>query len=224
MGRAVKRPLPRNLDASLPPDPGASAVGDLEKAQFDALYKEIADNSTRVFTVFSLCTTAVTAYLGFFLNSLPSAPIGEPTFAEPTPFVVLIVTCLVIFSCILLVDSSLNSTVRIAGYLAALESKATFSWQGDIQRYRENKRGRRFGVGMRSIFDALSTVVFVSAAWTAWRVWPHTLCAPVPWVFILLLLAFAFLFLWLRARLKVTWSSERFEESHKAWKAIFDHR
>lgn len=227
---------------SVPPDPG----GDHSKAEYDALYREIADNSSRLYTVVSVCVTATTAFLGYFLKQVADKQAATAVLehgasggavkdiSDPLPFIFLIVVFLVIFPCMLLVESSAHSTVRIAGYLAVFyEGPVNVMWQSRLQTFRLHKEeeqkknhngagGRRFGVGLRSIFDGLSAAVLICAFWSAWQLWPRSWASLTGWVFAALCVLFTVFHLRLHLRLKRSWSNEKFSQMQLDWRVIAD--
>lgn len=208
------------------------SAGDHARAEYDALYREIADNSTRIYTVLSVCVTATTVFLGYFLPQVADQPPGAresaiegaATSADPLPFILLILVVMLILPCMLLVESSAHSTVRIAGYLAVFyEGPGKVNWQSRLQQFRVQKggsQGRRFGFGLRSIFDGLSAVVLTCAVWSASRLWTTDAFFPT-WVWFIVLcflvggMHFAF-----RTRLKRTWSNENFLELQNDWRGL----
>lgn len=127
----------------------------LRQAEYQILNQEISDNSKRIDFVLNVCITATSAFLAFsFTVDTAKLPLGPKLL----PFVCLLPFS-VIFPSIILIDSSLNSTARIASYLRIVhETGGAIQWQRTIQAFRSNPKSRRFVSGLVSVFAILSAI------------------------------------------------------------------
>ncbi|MFT3969922.1 MAG: hypothetical protein QM695_06485 [Micropruina sp.] len=199
-------------------EPG-SAAGEYRRIEFDALYKEVADNSTRIYAVFSLCVTATTAAIGILMGPLLSA---DPTIdaADVTPLAVLVLPGMIILPCMLLITGLLHSTVRIAGYIAVfIEQAGGAQWQRRLQTLRKLRRRRYFYGGMTSIFSGLGIVTIGCSVLAAIRRWGPNL---TPWmiVYLVTLAALVVLFGFEVRGLRNVWTTERFSDYQQSWQVV----
>lgn len=183
---------------------------ELQKAEYDALNKEILENSTKIYLVLNFCITAAGAFLVLGLNLDPNrVPFGRRflPFASLLPFSVILPS-------IILVESSFNSTVRIASFLRLeYESKGVIRWQTVVQRYRSLPGRRRFMWGVGSVFYVLATICLASSITSlAWIIQ----CSPIGGLYItgyvIGTAVLAAVFLMFMLRLTQTWSHDNFSE------------
>lgn len=197
------------------------AADEYRRVELDALYKEVADNSTRIYAVFSLCVTATTAAIGILMGPLLDASPAIDA-ADLTPLAVLILPSMIVLPGMLLITGLLHSTARIAGYIAvSVEEPGGPRWQSRLQALRELRRPRYFFGGMASVFAGLALVTVGSSALAVARRWGAQL---TPWMIVYLatLLCLGLLFVQqLRGRRRA-WTTERFREHQDAWAQVLE--
>src|SRR5262249_33241680 len=107
---------------------------------------------------FCITTTGGLLVLSFKVDG-DSVPFGKAFL----PFVSLFPFSVILAS-IILAESLLNSTVRIASYLKLVyEKDGTIHWQTSMQRSRSNENLRRFRKGLSSTFTVLMLVCVISS-------------------------------------------------------------
>jgi len=156
---------------------------DLEKSEYESLYREIQDNASRVLQIIGVCVTGSTALISYVFTINPKTLPFEyllPPFLLLIPFLVMIPS-------MLLIQASLHSTVRIAAYLIVRYERdaSQVRWQTTMQKYRETYdfvRWRPFRFALVSVFGGLgvaslaaSSVALISAA--NMGALPHALAA-----------------------------------------------
>lgn len=197
-------------------DTSATLRGDLKKLELDSLYKEIGDNSTRIYAVFSVCVTATTAAVGIFTKTiLESPPAHSP--GDLTPVAVLLLPAMIILPCMLLISSLLHSTVRIAGYIAVFcEEIDGPRWQTRMQQLRQFRRPRYFSSGLNSIFNGLAIVSLACSILALVRLWGFGI---TNWLFgyAIILVISGMIFVRQGSRLRKVWSTKRFLEYQETW-------
>ena len=137
-----------------------SGESDFRKAEYDNLYKEILDNSTKLYGVIAACVTVTGGLLAWIFK--PDEK-GSPLPADLHPVLILL-PLVVILPSALLVRSCLGSTARIAAYLTVkYEGKSDeISWQKDMQQWRTNHRSSMLR-GVMGVFIALMAVCIVAS-------------------------------------------------------------
>jgi len=142
---------------------------DLKKAEYDALYKEIQENSAKVYQVLNISVLSTAALLSYSFSNTTRLPFGQHVL----PFLLLL-PYLVIIPSLRLVRASLHSTVRIASYLKIYYEgvNSLIAWQTSMQLYRkkyDSSTTRPFRFGLAWVFVALcistsstSIITFIS--------------------------------------------------------------
>jgi hypothetical protein len=189
---------------------------ELKKAQYDILNKEILENSTKIYQVLNFCVTAVGALLVLGLG-LDSTKVAFGKFF--VPFVSLLPFAVILPS-IMLVESLVNSTARIASYLnVAYEKSLGGGWQTHVQLSRKADCPRRSFMGISSMFLVLAILCLVSSVTSLiWVIQSERNVGSLflgGYVAVVLLLMTA-LFL-LRARLGTTYHQDWFSQWEGMW-------
>jgi hypothetical protein len=196
---------------------------EFRKIEYDNLYKEILENSNKVYLVLNICIPSTAALLGYIFtidpSKLPSKELGLPFL--------LLLPLAVILPSMIFVSASLNSTVRIATYLRVFyeEEQIDISWQRRMQALREKDdkgklRFRIFRSSLKSIFLVLgSTCILLSIASSLYV--RNELFNKIE--FFLYVSLVLFLGLQLRAlskELEKKWSTEFFSELIRFWQTL----
>ena len=191
---------------------------ELQKAEYEALNQEILENSNKVYLVLNICVTTTGALLvlglGFNANNVPLQDQLRP-YISLLPFAVILPS-------IILVESSLSSTVWIAGYLKVVHEKAgVVRWQTNLQKSRSKHEHRRFLGGLSSVFFVLAVVCLATSITSLFWI-PQSRGAGVLYIWLYGITAAALLsvFGWLMRRLYKTWSTEHFSEVAEKWKKL----
>lgn len=198
---------------------GSESVDEYRKIEFDTLYKEIAENSTRIYAVFGLCVTATTAAIAILMGPLLEAD-STTDPGDLTPLAVLVLPAMIILPCMLLITGLLHSTVRIAGYIAVFfEQPDGARWQSRVQAIRELRRPRYFFGGMASVFSGLALVTVGSSVLAMVRRWGPEI-TPVLLLYLVAIAVLGVIFARQVRALRRVWDAERFREFQQAWTEI----
>jgi hypothetical protein len=200
----------------------------LSRSEFDALYREIQEHGTRLIQIMAFCVGGAAALLSYVFTINPqNLPFHDllPPFLFFLPFMVLT-------PCLMLVQSSLHSTTRIAAYLIFRyeEKDCGVQWQRSVQAYRSNTgdgfRHRPFRWALVAVFGSMGTASLVASMISATSVGMHH-CFNSPqkghaffWIYgalsvtLILLLALANLSLF------HGWGRQPFEHELALWRKI----
>jgi len=193
---------------------------EFSKIEYDNLYKEILENSNKVYLVLNICVTSTAALLGYVLTldptRLPPKEIGLP-FLLLLPFSIILPS-------IIFVSSSHNSTVRIATYLKVFyeEDQKDISWQRRMQKLREKGKSkyRVFNISLKSIFLILGFICILLSIISSFYVWSQ-LSKPIAFIFYVSLVLFlGYQLISLSRELERKWSAEFFAELIKFWETL----
>lgn len=173
-------------------------VEELGKLQHEHLNKEILENSNKVYQVLNFCISGTGALLVLALKlDFQSAPFG-PAFQPFAPLLPLAI----IVPAMMLIESSLHATARIATYLLVTEEQTTPKvertlsneqggsgerksalWQSAMQWWRRQERQRRQHTrksipSLCALFRILIYVCFALSlasltSTVRWACWPH---------------------------------------------------
>lgn len=193
---------------------------EFSKVEYDNLYKEILENSNKVYLVLNICVTSTAALLGYVLtldpSKLPPKEIGLP-FLLLLPFSIILPS-------IIFVSSSHNSTVRIATYLKVFyeEDQKDIAWQRRMQKLREKGKSkyRVFNISLKSIFLVLGFICISLSIISSFYVWsqPFNQIAFILYVSLVLFLGYQLISL--SRELERKWSVDFFAELIKFWEAL----
>ena len=205
----------------------ANQSHELLKLEYEALTREILDYSGKVYQIVTLCSGGVAAILSYTLNAdVSKFPLGASFF----PFALLILPFLVLLPSILLVESSLRTTARLAGYIAVFheEGREGLMWQRAIQAYREDSHAKKHRSFRRALIYVFSSLASGSLACSTFAVWGtpslHATQKPfsVPFlcVFIAALVAIGIVYVLLIRRIKGVWSKRAFESEEATFRRL----
>jgi hypothetical protein len=134
---------------------------DFRKAEYESLHREILDNSTKMYTVITLCVPATVALLTWVFKD-EAQPVLVGRGWQP---ILLLLPLAVILPSAMLVKSCLGSTARIAAYVNLKyegEQEGEICWQKDMQRWRRKTPSSMLR-GLMSVFVVLCAVCFFSS-------------------------------------------------------------
>jgi amino acid transporter len=193
---------------------------EFRKIEYDNLYKEILENSNKVYQVLNICVASTAALLGYVLtldpSRLPPKEIGLP-FLLLLPFSIILPS-------IIFVSSSHNSNVRIATYLKVFyeEDQKDISWQRRMQKLREKEKSkyRVFNISLKSIFLILGFICISLSIISSFYVWsqPFNQIAFILYASLVLFLGYQLISL--SRELERKWSAAFFGELIKFWEAL----
>ena len=206
---------------------------DLRKLEYDNLCKEILDGSTKIYQVVALCSGGVAAVLSYSVVADASKfPIGAHFF----PFALLLMPFLLIYPSIVLVESSLRSTTRIAGYLAVYHELpcSGLNWQIVLQRYRmdpEAQKHRSFKLALITVFTALEVGTFLCSIFSVVGIPELKSLDPrvsfgrtFYWTYGAVSLVLAALYFWLSRDLSAKWGGPSFERQREIFQKLMDEK
>ncbi len=193
---------------------------EFRKIEYDNLYKEILENSNKVYLVLNVCVTSTAALLGYVLTLDPSK---LPPKELGLPFLLLLPFSIILPS-IIFVSSSHNSTVRIATYLRVFyeEDQRDISWQRRMQELRENGKPkyRVFNISLKSIFLVLGFICISLSIISSLYIWSQSFNRLAFILYISLVLFLGFQLISLSRELERKWSAGFFSELIKFWETL----
>jgi len=191
---------------------------DFRRIEYENLYKEISDNSARIYIILNICVPSTAALLGYaFTLDAKETPFGDAM----TPFFLLLPLA-IILPAMVFVSSSLNSTARVASYIKVFyeDETCSISWQNRMQQLRrENKRDGR--LRLRAFKGSLTSIFFILGLVSITISIVTSMYAQLDWsvyvVYILIVCLLLFRLVALSKRIESKLSVENFEKLTSFW-------